>query len=115
MNRVTSLGDMPSPVNHFTRSRKVQKPKPNPLKMTNLQTTVLAAIRMGGVHQVHLYREYERPSGNTSFARIDTIFRLGSPFDGQDVTTQVKSLGRRGLLKDVTYPTYDQRIDTRYE
>lgn len=68
--------------------------------LTDLQTTVLAAARMGGIHQVHHHFKTSPQS-----ARVSTTYHLGSA-DGRDVTTQIRALGRHGLLEGVMYQTW---------
>lgn len=70
--------------------------------LTEHQTTVLAAARMGGIHQVHHHFKTSPQS-----ARVSTTYHLGSAH-GRDVTTPIRALGRHGLLEGVQYTTWDE-------
>lgn len=106
MRKLVSVGDEFAPMAamvkarpHDGRHRTKQDIEEN---LTELQTTVLAAARMGGIHQVRYY--FKTPPKS---ARVPTAFHLGHP-RGQDVTTQIRALGCRGLLEGVQYPTWDE-------
>lgn len=61
---------------------------------------------MGLVVQVH-HLAPETRNRVTRLARTHTTFHIRDP-SGQDVTAQIRSLGRRGLLPRMTYTTYEE-------
>lgn len=106
VRKLVSVGDEFAPMAAVVRARphdgRHRTKQDIEESLTELQTTVLAAARMGGIHRVYYHFKTSPKS-----ARVLTAFHLGHP-RGQDVTIQILALGRRGLLEGVTYKTWDE-------